>query len=66
MYPLHLHPAALIARQPARPAREVMGELMADMRLKQMRRAYGTRLIEVAILLLAAVCAGGAVALAVL
>ena len=62
----YLPPAARFARKPVRPAREAMGELVADERLRQMRSEYGLRIAQFAVIVLAAFCAGAAVVLAVL
>ncbi len=43
-----------------------MGELVADVRLRQMRSEYGLRIAQFAVIVLAAFCAGAAVVLAVL
>ena len=43
-----------------------LGELVADVRLRQMRSEYGLRIAQFAVIVLAAFCAGAAVVLAVL
>ena len=65
-YPFGVNTAARFARRLIRPARQAVRALVAGVRLKQMRAEYGARKSQVALLVLAAICAAGAVVLAVL